>query len=159
MFGHTSTSSYAIQALVCLARKPEVWIQASEIAETTGVPRYYLVKILHSLRRSGFVTTKRGYAGGYRLGREAYEISLYDVVTAVEGTEIFEHCMLGPGRCASDRQCPVHVFWAGEREKIKQAYTDLKLSAIAAVETPEVAPARVRPVNELRTREAELGPR
>jgi Rrf2 family iron-sulfur cluster assembly transcriptional regulator len=159
LFGHTSTSSYALQALVCLARKPDQWIQAGEIADTTGVPRYYLVKILHSLRRTGFVTTKRGYAGGYRLGRDAESISLYDVVTSVEGGEVFKHCMLGPGNCATDRECPVHSFWQEERAKIKQAYVDLKLSAIAKAHTPKHATRQVGPVPELRPREAELTPR
>ena len=71
---------------------PDGAIPASKLAEFHGVPAAYLAKALQSLSRAGIVESVPGRHGGYRLGRPSQEITLLDVVEAVEGREATFRC-------------------------------------------------------------------
>ena len=132
MFGPSMTAAYATRALVCLVRRGE-WVRGADvISSCAGVPRPYLVKTLHMLARDGLVVTKRGKSGGYRLARKPEEITLYDVFAAVDGAEVFERCLLGLGKCSSERRCPMHRVWSKQRLRIKRRYRELTLRDLAA---------------------------
>jgi Rrf2 family cysteine metabolism transcriptional repressor len=85
----SAKAEYACLAVMALARhgpnEPPVRIR--EIAEAHGIPERYLVQILLQLKGAGLVTSTRGAAGGYRLARPAREISLGEVLTAIDGPE------------------------------------------------------------------------
>ena len=76
---------YALRAMAELAAAPPGPIKGERIAVAQGIPPKFLENILLELRRSGLVASQRGTEGGYRLGRSAEEISLADVIRAVEG--------------------------------------------------------------------------
>jgi Rrf2 family protein len=134
MLSLTQTSGYAVLALTCLAYERDGWTLSRDIANCTGVPSSYLSKILLSLAESGLVEAKRGYHGGYRLGRPAAEITLADVVAAVEGTDWAERCLLGLAGCSDERSCPTHEFWQDERARIQQKLQRVTLHEIAEFE-------------------------
>ncbi|NBD37367.1 MAG: Rrf2 family transcriptional regulator [Verrucomicrobia bacterium] len=71
-----------------------------ELAKAEAVPSNYLVQILNELRTAGLITSRRGKQGGYALARAPEEISLYEVMTAVEG-EILAHSQGGKGASAA----------------------------------------------------------
>lgn len=74
------------------AMPPEVAVPASVLAEFHGVPSAYLAKQMQALSRAGIVEAVPGRKGGYKLAREAGEITLLDVVLAVEGSERAFRC-------------------------------------------------------------------
>jgi Rrf2 family transcriptional regulator, cysteine metabolism repressor len=78
---------YAVRALMALAENftPEV-VRIQKIAETQGIPKRFLEQILNELKGGGFVESKRGIAGGYRLARAPERISLAAVVQHMEGS-------------------------------------------------------------------------
>lgn len=77
---------YAIRAAIYLAAQdPEKTCSSGEIAENQGIPRKFLEKIIQNLTRSGLVKSKRGSDGGYSLARPTHEITLRDIIEAVEG--------------------------------------------------------------------------
>ncbi|MCD0443692.1 Rrf2 family transcriptional regulator [Glycomyces sp. A-F 0318] len=76
---------YALRAAVALAGYGDRWVSAEQIAEDQGIPRKFLESILLQLRRGGIATSKRGSEGGHRLARPGDEISLADVIRAVDG--------------------------------------------------------------------------
>jgi Rrf2 family protein len=132
MFGPSVTAAYATRALVCLAKRGG-WVRGADvIASCSGAPKPYLVKLLHALARGGLLTTKRGYRGGYGLAREPERINLYDIVTAVDGTDAFERCLLGLGRCSAKRNCPVHPLWSKQRARVRKRYQKLTLRDLAS---------------------------
>lgn len=138
MFGPSMTTAYATRALVCLVRRGE-WVRGADvIASCAGIPRPYLVKILHTLARDGLVLTRRGKRGGYRLAREPEEITLFDVFASVDGVEAFERCLLGLGKCSPERGCPMHAVWSKQRLRIKRRYRQLTLRDLAALDRLDI---------------------
>jgi Rrf2 family protein len=83
--GHTA--KYALQALAFLIRchARDEWGQIADIAREGNIPRKYLEQVLLDLKGAGLVESKKGQHGGYRLSRAPHEISLAQVVAAVQG--------------------------------------------------------------------------
>jgi Rrf2 family protein len=80
----TAKADYAVRAAVELAAAGEL-VTAEHIAQAQGIPVNFLENILRDLRRGGIVDSRRGQQGGYTLARPAAEISVADVIRAVEG--------------------------------------------------------------------------
>ena len=80
----TARADYAVRALLVLATAEAPPVKADVVAEAQGIPRHFLDNILADLRRAGLVITARGADGGSRLARPAAEISLADVMRAIE---------------------------------------------------------------------------
>ncbi|WP_199038976.1 RrF2 family transcriptional regulator [Glycomyces salinus] len=76
---------YALRAAVSLAGYGDRWVSAEQIADDQDIPRKFLESILLQLRRGGIAASKRGPEGGHRLARGGDEISLADVIRAVDG--------------------------------------------------------------------------
>ena len=81
----TARADYAVRAVVELGAADGNLMKADRIAEAQGIPRHFLDNILNDLRRSGIVATQRGAEGGSRLARPAEEITLAEVMRAMEG--------------------------------------------------------------------------
>jgi Rrf2 family protein len=81
----SAKADYAVRAAVELAASDHLPIKAEEIANNQAIPLTFLVKILHELRMAGLVRTQRGPDGGHELARSATDISVADVLRAVEG--------------------------------------------------------------------------
>ena len=91
----------------CLAYMPDELVSTAQLAEITHVPMNYLAKVLQLLARSDLITGRRGVGGGYRLKRSAKEISLMDVVNAIDPIERISTCPLGLEN-HSGKLCPLH---------------------------------------------------
>ena len=76
---------YALRAAVSLAGYGERWVSAEQIADDQAIPRKFLESILLQLRRGGIAVSKRGPEGGHQLSRPGDQISLADVIRAVDG--------------------------------------------------------------------------
>lgn len=104
-----STSiEYAVHALVYLARIPAgTTALLADVAGVIKVPESYLRKVFQLLAKKRIVATQRGAKGGVRLGRLAAEVSLRDVVEAVDGALPFYSCQRDHRGCAVAEACPV----------------------------------------------------
>lgn len=94
----TLETDYAIR-IVDFMVKNDGRIDAKAISEKTYVPQTFAMKILRKLGNAGIVNSYKGTKGGYELGRSPSELSLYDVVEAVEGTYMFSRCLDGHYNC------------------------------------------------------------
>lgn len=81
----TAKADYAVRAVLVLAAANGELMKADLVAEAQRIPRHFLDNILNDLRRAGIVATQRGAEGGSRLARPAKEISIADVMRAIEG--------------------------------------------------------------------------
>jgi Rrf2 family transcriptional regulator, iron-sulfur cluster assembly transcription factor len=104
---------YAIQSTLYIGLHGDRRVGIKEIARQLDIPVHFLAKILQSLAERGVLTSFKGTAGGYTLGSPAESIRLLDIVSAVDGLELFEHCVLGFPHCSSEHPCPVHDTWKG----------------------------------------------
>ena len=81
----TSKSRYAVVALAELARSGERPVPIKELAERREIPEQFLEQLFSTLRRDGLLISQRGVKGGYRLARPADQISVIEVVQALDG--------------------------------------------------------------------------
>ncbi len=124
-------TEYALRALRYLATLPEGRVvPASQLAKTCGLPREFLSKVLRRLVRAGLVRSSRGRSRGYGLSRSPSEISVREVLEAVEGPDYFRRCVFWDARCSDDRPCLLHRVWAGVRPQLLEALDRLTLDAL-----------------------------
>ena len=105
----TRQAEYAIKIMLELARHEGKEVVSSKlIAERQGIPEDFLKKTVHLLALQGLVVTQRGVQGGVRLGKPAGEITIADIIAAVEGPLAINIC-LDPGyECPNKPTCAVH---------------------------------------------------
>lgn len=103
----SQTTEYALRAMACLALTPGALVSTTALATQTKVPNTYLAKILQELSAAGFVESRRGVGGGYRLARPASDILLIDIINHVGNVRRIVSCPLGlPSHGA--RLCALH---------------------------------------------------
>ncbi len=121
---------YGLQACLYLAAKNNGEVIPSDIiANKLRIPKEFVSKILQSLTASGLIYSKKGKYGGFSLAKDPSKIKLIDIVTAIDGLEIFEKCVLGFPNCSPDTPCPVHNKWGELRTKAYQMLTEETLDA------------------------------
>lgn len=114
-------SQYAISAVIALSRQPEgTTVSAADLAKPLNCPAAYLSQILSKLKPSGILDSRRGLNGGVFLARRPDEITLMEVIDAIDGSDFFSKCFLGIEGCGHIEPCPFHAFWSKERTKIQQ---------------------------------------
>ncbi len=86
-------SDYALRVLIQTALRRPHRVTVDEVANTFGISRHHLVKIVHDLGRNGYLQTQRGIGGGFTLGRAPEEIRVGDVVRLGEETETVIDCI------------------------------------------------------------------
>lgn len=118
MIALSQTTGYAIHALSCIHGPACRRLSITVVANRSSVPRHYLAKIVNALVCAGLVTSKRGVGGGVALARPPGEMTLLQIVEAIEGPEWMGECLLGMNDCASDDACPTRVFWERIRGEI-----------------------------------------
>jgi len=97
----------ALRALAWLSRHPSGPVPAPELARHTDTGTEHVRKIMQRLRRAGLVRVERGARGGYRLARPPGQISLEEVINAVQGPLKLNECTGGRSRCRYQSRCPL----------------------------------------------------
>ena len=128
----SQTTGYAVHALVCLDEQSGHANLIRDIAGRTGIPKPYLARIFNDLTHRGLVTAKRGYRGRIALARPADEISLLQVVEAVEGPNWIGPCLLGMDDCTACHTCPTHAVWQRASRQIKAVLDKTTLADVTA---------------------------
>jgi Rrf2 family iron-sulfur cluster assembly transcriptional regulator len=120
----STRGDYAARALVSLALHAEASGPTSvrDIAERTGLPQPYLEQILLAVKGAGLVRSKRGVGGGYVLARPPEEITLADIVSAVDGPIAVGDFGLPhqDGACDHEGQCVLLAIWGEAGERMRQ---------------------------------------
>ena len=131
----TRAGEYAIKSLLYLAMQEEnARVMASEVAEASDIPVNFVRKILESLAKTGLVRSFRGAGGGFVLGRSPEDISLRDVIEAVEGPLALNQC-LQPSGCANKTHCPVTAIWREAQQSIEAVLGSHNLAELVHAST------------------------
>ncbi len=139
----TKLSDYAIVVLTDLALPPDpsagttFSIQAaSDIARRTSIPQPTVSKVLKRLARTGVVLSERGKKGGYRLARLPREISLVDIIDAVEGQIAVTECTTDTTSCELEGNCAVEANWVRINDVVRRALAGVSLAEMARPMAP-----------------------
>ena len=125
----TRQADYALRAVLYLTRLDGSERAAtSTIAENHRIPPSFLAKIISQLSIAGLLHTSRGARGGVTLAREPKEITLLEVVEAIDGPIQLNECVGGDGNCSFDNECPLRSVWCETQEKL---VTRLKATTFA----------------------------
>ncbi len=109
----TRQADYAIRAILYLSRLGAGQRAAtSQIAQEEHIPSSFLAKIVSQLSVAGLLTTSRGARGGVSLAREPDDITLLDVVEAIDGPILLNECVSENGTCPFKDTCPLQSVWA-----------------------------------------------
>lgn len=127
---------YAIVGLVHLACRGRDRVRVRDIARAESIPEPYLSKVFQDLARLGLLESTKGPGGGFALGRSPGEISLRQIVEAVDGFEAMETCSMRLQPCDLDDPCPLHEGWTHIQERIVLLLESTSLADLASGSPP-----------------------
>lgn len=114
----TRQADYAVRAVLHLARNSEIRTATSIIAEEQKIPPSFLAKIISQLSIAGLLHTSRGARGGVTLARQPGEITLLEVIEAIDGPIQLNECVGDTGTCSFDDNCPLRPVWCEAQEQL-----------------------------------------
>ncbi|MFO0825573.1 MAG: Rrf2 family transcriptional regulator [Gemmataceae bacterium] len=127
----SDTVEYALRAIVHLAYESPESRTTAQIAEATRVPKDYLSKILQGLAKKGIVQTQRGVGGGVSLAKAPAELTILDVVNAVEPIQRITRCPLGLATHGV-KLCPLHKRMDAAMATVEEAFRATTLAEVLA---------------------------
>ncbi|MBF9235291.1 RrF2 family transcriptional regulator [Microvirga alba] len=102
----TSFTDFGLRALMRLAGEPERIFTTDEIAREFEISRNHLTKVIRQLAAAGIIATHRGAGGGFRLARSPHDISIGEIVRALEARQALVECFRSDGgACALTPRC------------------------------------------------------
>ena len=128
----TTKGRFAVTAMVDLAmRQTRGPVTLAAISERQHISLSYLEQLFGKLRRHKLVASTRGPGGGYNLARPAQEVSVADIVTAVDEPIDATQCG-GKENCHDDKRCMTHDLWATLNEKMHEYLSSVSLGDLVA---------------------------
>jgi Rrf2 family iron-sulfur cluster assembly transcriptional regulator len=128
----TRMGEYAIRAMMHLSAQPfGKKVPISEVSTRWDIPQSFLRKISAHLAKARLIITQRGVGGGLSLARPAEEITLLDVMEAIEGPLSLNKCLINPRVCPRTNWCAVHLLWSEGQEKLKETLRSRSLAELA----------------------------
>jgi Rrf2 family protein len=106
-------------------------ITAGEVARKRLLPRAFVRRIVRRLGTAGILRTSRGAGGGISLARPASQISLFDIVQAMEGGLAFNACVNNPSACPLAAVCPVQCAWTQITGQIAESLKSVRFDRLA----------------------------
>ncbi len=127
------TSTYALRAVLYIAStgKEQKFVPIRQISDDLNISFHFLTKIIQILSQHGLMTSYRGPAGGVALAKPASEISLIEIITALEGIDFFEGCILALPNCGDEAPCPLHDYWGKMRDELKDMFEQTSLDELS----------------------------
>jgi Rrf2 family protein len=134
----TAKADYAVRAMLELATVEEGLVKGERIAQAQGIPLKFLENILGDLRQAGLVRSQRGVEGGYWLARPADEISLAEVIRAVEGPLANVRGVRPDSVSYKGAAEPLKEVWIAVRASLRSVLESVTLADVARGELPDV---------------------
>lgn len=127
-------ADYGVVIMTAAARAEGALVAASQVSGLTAIPVPTVAKLMNHLARAGLLVSHRGVAGGFALARPASEISLADIVEAIDGPIALTHC------CTDNREscellshCAVRLHWEPVNRAVRDALSKVSLATLAGV--------------------------
>lgn len=135
----SQTAEYALRAVAFVAAHAPNACTTEQISQGTKVPAAYLSKVIQALGRGGVLLSRRGIGGGITLARGVEEVTILDVINAVEPVKRITHCPLGLA-AHGVRLCPLHRRLDDALAQMEKAFGDTTLADLLADRDPARRP-------------------
>jgi Rrf2 family protein len=116
----TRETDYALRCVNYLVGKTGTVTMVDEIANGMLIPKSFLAKILQKLTRAAIVKSHRGVKGGFELARRPKEITLLDVIEAIEGPVAMNICAIDTRLCGFSKTCSIHPVWIEIKKEVEK---------------------------------------
>ncbi|TET53105.1 MAG: Rrf2 family transcriptional regulator [Actinobacteria bacterium] len=130
----TAKTEYAVRAIIEIALlDKDRPAQVKEIATRQAIPERFLEQVMAALKKDGLIESTRGSQGGYRLARSAEQITLADIIQAIEGPMQVIECLsedLRNQKCEQVDLCAVRDVWKGVQSSLLEALDSITLAKL-----------------------------
>ena len=144
----SQTAEYALRAMVYLADQAGQPRTTAQIAEYTQVPASYLAKVMQGLSRARLVTSQRGLNGGFHLNRPPEQLTVLEIVNAVDPIRRFHECPLGLP--SHTQLCPLHDRLDSAAAMVEKSFADTTVAQLLDVPRPRKPLCRFPCINPAR---------
>jgi len=125
----STSCHYGLQAMIYIAlhSTKDKNVDLGQISEELDIPKHFLSKILQILVKQKLLISMKGPTGGFKLNRDPKDITLIEIIDAIDGLEIFTQCGIGFKKCNDSHPCPIHHDYKKVREKVKSLFKEKSL--------------------------------
>jgi len=133
----SNTCKYAVRAVIYLAvnSKDKEKIGIKKISEELDLPGPFLGKIMQTLAKNKMLNSIKGPHGGFSLAKDPHKISLYDIVEIIDGTDVFNECLIGVKICennpADEVHCPFYKRSHAVRHQLVKVFREQSIGDFA----------------------------
>lgn len=128
----SSSCVYGLRASLYLAANQNgEYVSIREMSDKLDISFHFLTKTLQQLTAAGLLESQKGPKGGVRLTKKGSNISLFEIVEAIDGRDLFTECALGLPGCGTEKPCPLHEQWADTRDSIRNMLQETNLVELA----------------------------
>jgi Rrf2 family protein len=124
----TRQIDYAIRMIAFMATDKSKKYTTDEISEILDIPRSFLPTIVSSLAAKKIIFTYRGKSGGMKLAKDPSEISVFDVIEAIDGQIVINTCLFDDAICGFTQVCKIRKFWEKLQEELVERLKNTKIS-------------------------------
>jgi Rrf2 family protein len=141
----SAKSDYALRALIELAgRSDGTAVSAEEIGRRQEIPHGFLQAILADLRRAGILVSQRGQSGGWRMARDPGQVSVADVIRAVDGPLVSVYDVRPEAVTYNDSAAVLQLVWIAARSSLREVFEQCTIRALADRDLPDAVLARTQ---------------
>lgn len=128
----SNSCNYALRAAFYVASLPEQkFVSIRQISTNLGISFHFLTKILQTLTQQKIMNSYRGPNGGVSLARPASQITVLDIVRAIEGDKLSAGCIIGLPGCGEKEPCPLHDEWMEVKHKLETSFQNQTLEKLS----------------------------
>ena len=136
----TRQADYALRAMIYLAKlDPTRRAATSQIAEEQRIPPSFLAKIISQLSIAGLIHTSRGARGGVSMARSPEEVSVLEVVEAIDGPISLNDCTGDPSACPFGEDCPLRPLWCETQAELIDRLRKTNFASFASISAQTAA--------------------
>jgi Rrf2 family protein len=126
-------TEYAIRGLSELAaRGSDGHVLLDDLVAGADLPRDFLAKLFQKLVRAGILVSAKGRGGGFMLAKPQHQVALMDIVTAIEGPQVLDRCVVGLEKCNDQMPCAQHDLYKPIRQRLMDYLHTTTLADLAA---------------------------
>ncbi len=139
----SAKSDYALRALIELAAETDgVPVSAESLGNKQSIPHGFLLTILADMRRAGIVTSQRGQSGGWRMARAAADVSVADVIRAVDGPLVSVYDVRPEAVEYTGSAKILQLVWIAARSSLREVFESVSIADLVAQALPQAVEVR-----------------